>query len=248
MVFLHGLLGSGRDWQAVLNSQPNLPDNIGTVSIDLPCHGESREIPVSGFEQTRSALKKTLQAIQNRLPADTSLWLVGYSLGGRIAMDYVCHTPSLGNLCGLVIENSHYGLQSEAERQIRRANDHLWAERFETQPIRTVLTDWYCQPVFSSLKPEQKQRLVEKRSDNLGKAVALMLRATSLAEQPYLLDKIKTLPIQVHYLCGEDDTKFLHLAAQSGLPRRVIAGAGHNVHVEQPEKFALALTQLIHAS
>lgn len=245
LVFLHGLLGSGKDWQAVLS---NLSGGIGAATLDLPGHGESRSVAVSGFGETRQQLGDTLKTLQNSLPAKTPLWLVGYSLGGRIAMDYACHTLPLSGISGLVVENSHFGLLSEQERNTRRTNDHRWADRFEEQPICAVLTDWYCQPVFSSLKPEQKQRLVEKRSDNLGMTVAMMLRATSLAEQPYLLDKLKTLPIQVHYLCGEDDKKFLDLAALSGLPRRVIAGAGHNVHVEQPEKFALALTQLIHAS
>ncbi|MCV5943386.1 alpha/beta fold hydrolase, partial [Escherichia coli] len=38
LVFLHGLLGSGEDWQACINALPEYE----RVTVDLPGHGHSQ--------------------------------------------------------------------------------------------------------------------------------------------------------------------------------------------------------------
>lgn len=129
-------------------------------------------------------------------------------------------------------------MQSEEDKQIRLKNDSHWADRFNNDPIGQVLNDWYQQPIFSSLKHEQRQELVTKRSVNLGSAVANMLMATSLAKQEYLLDSIKEADVKTHYIFGEDDDKFSQLAKQSSLSFSSVAQAGHNAHWEQPAAFA----------
>ena len=81
MVFLHGLLGSQQDWQAVLTILQNFPQ-IRPLTIDLPLHGKSVQTHCHSFEQARALLHQTLsQLIQE------PFILVGYSLGGRLALD-----------------------------------------------------------------------------------------------------------------------------------------------------------------
>ena len=145
--------------------------------------------------------------------------------------------PSL-NIQLLVIEGGHFGLQSEVDKRQRWLHDRTWANRFRHEPIVQVLSDWYQQPVFSSLNHAQKQKLVTKRGANLGPSVANMLEATSLAKQDYLLELLKEAGVRTHYICGEKDNKFSQLAKRSGLSFSQVAGAGHNVHIEQPEAFA----------
>ncbi len=240
VVFLHGLLGSGEDWLGIIE-RLSLP----SLTIDLPGHGQSAHVPAIDFDHTCQLITSTLAQY---IDLDRPLFLVGYSLGGRISMYGLAnHHFSCFNLIGSLIEGGNFGLSSEAEKQQRLQHDAQWAKRFRAEPIEQVLFDWYHQRVFSSLNDEQRQTLVTKRSVNLGEAIANMLISTSLGKQPYLLtepphkkelDWKKT----VHYVCGGKDEKFKQLARTSQLAFTVIEKAGHNVHLEAPDEFS----QLIH--
>lgn len=238
LVFLHGLLGSGRDWLQVVNL---LSRKYPCLAVDLPGHGHSRLLQADGFEQTSQWLTETLvsRGVKHYV-------LVGYSLGARLAMYHACHQADdpKAKLAGLMLEGGHFGLP-QSGRAARLDNDQRWAQRFASQPIAEVLADWYQQPVFSSLNHDQRQGLIAKRSDNLGSSIAHMLLATSLAKQPLLQSQLTGLVTPVHYLCGEKDQKFTLLAAGSDLSYQVIEGAGHNVHIEQPYAFAGAVDDFI---
>ena len=84
------------------------------LSIDLPGHGGSRSQRVSGFDALCEQLNATLRHHQIR-----KYWLIGYSMGGRVAMYYACRA-ALPGLCGLVVEAGHPCLSDERERQARR--------------------------------------------------------------------------------------------------------------------------------
>lgn len=242
VVFLHGLLGSTMDWEKIA---PMIAKTHPVLLIDLPGHGNSRLINVSenfGFEQTCQLIVEQLE-----MSPYQEFIFVGYSLGGRIAMylNACVNLPTTVSLLGLCIEGGNFGLLSKEEKQTRLDHDIQWAEQFEQQPIADVLVNWYQQKVFSSLNPEQRQVLVAKRSDNLGKSIGMMLRSTSLAKQPYLLDALHRSTIPMLYICGEADNKFQHLAEQSQLTYQIIAQAGHNAHVEQPERFTHVLNTFL---
>ena len=89
--------------------------------------------------------------------------------------------------------------------------------------------------------------MIAQRSANLGSSVAHMLLATSLAKQPYLLPALQALKLPIHYVCGEQDSKFQQLAESSGLSYSQVAQAGHNVHHVQPQAFAKIVQAMIHS-
>ncbi len=248
VVFVHGFLGCSEDWQAAINYL----SQYTSIAIDLPGHGKSQGITCFGFDDACQSIEQSLRHTlkTNGESADAPLVLVGYSLGARLLM-YGLSTSQFDtlNLVGCVIEGGNFGLQSDELRKKRYKADERWAKRFESEPIAQVLGDWYHQDVFSSLNNEQRQYLVTKRGGNLGNALASMLMATSLSKQPDLLESIQALRFKqsatVLYLCGAHDTKFRTLAEQSQLNYQVLGNAGHNVHVEQPEQFALRLKNYI---
>ncbi|HDM8185840.1 TPA: 2-succinyl-6-hydroxy-2,4-cyclohexadiene-1-carboxylate synthase [Vibrio harveyi] len=241
LVFLHGLLGSGEDWQTCMAALPQ----YDRVTIDLPGHGHSQSIFCRDLNDCCKLLHSTLSLL---FPSQQPFILIGYSMGGRIAMHGLAHHCFLDlNICGAIIEGGNFGLQSESEKQARFGNDAHWARRFKTEPFVCVLNDWYQQLVFSSLNHEQRQTLIEKRSANLGSAVADMLLATSLAKQSYLLPALQQQTIPLYYICGSKDKKFSQLAESSGLAYLQVEGAGHNVHQEQPQQFAMHINQIFHS-
>ncbi len=232
LVWLHGFLGSAEEWQQVQTFFGDWPQ----LSIDLPGHGGSRAQRVSDFGQLSARLHATLQ--NHRVQR---YWLIGYSLGGRIALYYACRYADPA-LAGVVVEGAHFGLVSERQRAQRLASDRHWASEFQRQPLAATLEQWYRQPVFADLSEPQRKALIALRSDNDPQALAAMLLSTSLARQPCLLAEIRQLP-HFHYFCGEHDAQFQRLAMQAGLVTTTIATAGHNAHRACPHAFAEALAQ-----
>lgn len=234
LVFLHGFSGDGQEWLTVGEQFTR----FSRLYVDLPGHGGSADIRVSGFADVIALLRNTLLSY-NIL----NYWLLGYSLGGRVAMMAACQ--EMPGLCGLVIEGGHPGLQSDAERDARRRSDHHWAERFRHDALADVFTDWYQQPVFASLDAQQRETLVVLRSQNNGETLAAMLEATSLAVQPDLRDALNARAFPFYYLCGERDSKFRALAAELAADCHVIPRAGHNAHRENPAGVIASLAQIL---
>lgn len=235
LVFLHGFSGDRREWQPVGEAFAD----ANRLYVDLPGHGGSASVRVDGFAAVAEMLKATLLSynILNH-------WLIGYSLGGRIAMYYACRSQPEG-LAGVIVEGAHPGLMDINVRQQRLGNDQRWAQRFATQPLADVFHDWYQQPVFSSLTAVQRDALVTLRQANDGGALAAMLLATSLAVQDDLRPALRRCLTPFWYLCGERDHKFRAIAEELSLPSRIIRDAGHNAHRENPAGVVACLAQIL---
>ena len=237
LVLLHGLLGDGADWQPVIDQLPGLP----SLALDLPGHGSNQALRVSGFGQAHEWLCGELKA-----RAITHYRLAGYSLGGRLALHHASQSPA--GLQALLLENCHPGLPV-AERTARIAHDEGWARRFECEPLARVLADWYRQGVFADLDDDARSRQVARRLGNDGRALAAMLRATSLGRQPNLAPWLSETRLPVSWISGSRDHKFHGLACQlvkqgCNINHLTLDG-GHNLHASQPEIFARLLREWV---
>ncbi len=237
LVLLHGLLGDGNDWQPVIDRLPG----HHCIALDLPGHGQHHELLVNDFEQSHQWLCRELasRGIERYL-------LVGYSLGGRLALYHASREPV--GLLGLLLENCHPGLPA-VERAARIAHDESWAGRFEREPLADVLEDWYRQGVFADLDEAARARQIARRLGNDGKAVATMLRATSLGKQRDLASWLAQGGLPVTYVSGKRDHKFHQLACLMASQHRKInhleLDGGHNLHAHQPEAFARLLAEWV---
>jgi 2-succinyl-6-hydroxy-2,4-cyclohexadiene-1-carboxylate synthase len=231
LVWLHGLLGNNNEWRVIASRLSQWP----SLAIDLPGHGDSALQRCENFADVSQQITATLQQHQIK-----NYWLVGYSLGGRIAMYHACYGDTSG-LQGVVVEGGNPGLESNELRSQRCEHDAAWATRFRTERIKKVLADWYQQPVFANLSPVHREALIAARADNHGPAVADMLEATSLGQQPWLVPQLQQLSLPLRVLCGENDHKFQTLTREAGLPLRIVPQAGHNAHLANPQDFAFQL-------
>lgn len=207
LVFLHGALGNRNDWTQVLSYLPETP----CICIDLPGHGDAPFVETFDFA-----------------PPAPKFHLIGYSMGGRLAMQYALRHP--GRIDKLLIASAHPGLATEEERMKRLESDAKWAKLLMESPIDEFLKRWYDQPVFAGFTPDLSMR----RNLNI-KEVASALMHFSLGRQP-LLQVEKAL-----HVVGERDAKFraLHPDAE------IIPDAGHAVHLENPKAFATIIKEKI---
>ncbi|GIU29770.1 2-succinyl-6-hydroxy-2,4-cyclohexadiene-1-carboxylate synthase [Shewanella schlegeliana] len=238
VVFLHGFLGSKEDWNEIIEQ---LADDFFCISIDLPGHGgngindnSSLKLPTPGFNRCAELVHTTLKQLNI-----SQYHLVGYSLGGRIALHLARLYPqALQSLC---LESCHPGLQNADDRVARQANDRDWADKLANLPIKEFLSLWYQQAVFSDLTQAERKQLIHKRANNSAMALLNCYQATSLAEQQDLWDTPSLLPISSHFIAGHQDQKFMALAKrwqqQQPLSLHCIEASGHNVHLAAPEAF-----------
>ncbi|MGL5948635.1 MAG: 2-succinyl-6-hydroxy-2,4-cyclohexadiene-1-carboxylate synthase [Aeromonas sp.] len=224
LVFLHGFLGDRHDWQRVITKLPDCT----CVALDLPGHGANSARAVDDFAGAEAWLRAEIAA-----RGLTHYRLVGYSLGGRLALYHASLQPK--GLSGVLVENSHFGL-SAAARPARRVHDAAWAARFAHEPLAAVLAAWYQQGVFSDLSPATRTALIAKRCrNNNGAALAQMLNATSLGAQPKLSAALSARTFPLWYVSGARDEKFHQLACQwaqaDGKIHHITLAGGHNLHL-----------------
>ncbi|WP_417761794.1 2-succinyl-6-hydroxy-2,4-cyclohexadiene-1-carboxylate synthase [Shewanella sp.] len=253
LVLLHGFLGSGADWQPLL---AKLSQQFYCITLDLPGHGASQVTLPNAPDLTLLAQGQTVKHADAVLQHCADLvqqtvqalgiqqyHLLGYSLGGRIALHVAARYTA--QLLSLQLESCHPGLNTEQERQQRAANDVQWQHRLQQQSMRQFLTAWYQQAVFAELTPAQREALIAQREQQNISALLAMYAGTSLALQARLWQLPQQLTCPVHYYYGSQDAKFGAIASQwqaaAPVTLHPVANVGHNCHKGQPAAFLAQL-------
>lgn len=241
-LFLHGFLGDCHEFDTVIS---HFSDRFCCLSLDLPGHGLTE---VSGGDRdytmpnTAQAIILLLQELQI-----STCRLVGYSMGGRLALYLALHFPHY--FTQVVLESASPGLKTFAAQAQRAESDRKLAAELEATDLPTFLSRWYRQPLFASFRqhPEFEQ-ICERRSHHDPAAIAQSLRHLSTGCQPSLWPYLSQNQLPLLLLVGEQDPKFIAINTEMATvcptaEVRIIPGCGHNVHIENPPKFAQALEQ-----
>lgn len=223
---LHGFLGRGDDWHP-------LGDALARVGL-----GPLRAPQLFADPPARGSLAAWGTAFAREVAAtDPAPILLGYSLGGRLALHALLAQPTLWRAA--VIVSAHPGLTDRAARAARLADDARWAARFETEPWDALLAAWDARPAFGGT-PETRER-PESAYDR--SALAAALRDWSLGAQDDLRPRLPEIPCAVRWFAGARDARYEALAEEACglLPNAAIEiapEAGHRVPWERPAWFA----------
>ncbi len=130
------------------------------------------------------------------------------------------------------------GIDDPVERAARRTADERLADHIEAVGVPTFVDEWLANPLFAGLTDATAQRTDRLRNSPAG--LAASLRATGTGTQTPLWDRLGEIQCPVLVLVGEHDSKFTDLGRRlvDGLPQGelvVVPGAGHSVHLEQPD-------------
>jgi 2-succinyl-6-hydroxy-2,4-cyclohexadiene-1-carboxylate synthase len=232
LVLLHGFTQTGRSWQPVRRA---LAARYRAIAPDLPGHGE--------FGGRRPASFAACDAYIRVLGSER-FTLVGYSMGGRIALHAAL---SLGTrLERLVLIGASPGLADREERAARAADDAALADRIEAIGIEAFVREWGAQALFADMPRGVAELADEDRLRNTAPGLAAALRGLGTGVMPPLWDRLESLTVPVDLVVGERDEKFRAIAERmaAALPSarvHVVSGAGHAVPLESPD----ALVELL---
>jgi len=215
LVFLHGWLSDASDWAPVA-------DGIGDKPILRP-----DLVPRAGWEES-------IRQVTTSLPPCV---LVGYSMGGRVALATALAPDSPAR--GLVLISANPGLEQERERESRAASDKRLLGNLTEANREAFLEAWFQQSLFQSVDAATRRRWIDERASLDLTRQRGLLQCLGIAGQPNFWPHLARLSIPTLLITGELDTKYREiLLRMSGhLPDAeavVMPGASHAPHREQP--------------
>jgi 2-succinyl-6-hydroxy-2,4-cyclohexadiene-1-carboxylate synthase len=230
---LHGFTNTARSWDPVSAA---LGQSYRVLAVDLRGHGSAaRAEPV------------TLGAVLDDLGEVHAgpYTLVGYSMGGRIALHAALALPD--RVARLLLIGASPGLADAGERARRRADDERLAAEIERSGIEQFARRWARTPVLADAPPSVREAAHRDRLRNTPDGLARALRGLGTGALPSLWERLAEVRAPTLLLTGERDRKFGAIAGRmaAGLPSArcvVVPGAGHAAHLEAPAFVAGAIT------
>lgn len=246
LLLLHGFAGSGGSWGGVL---PSLERRWRVVVPDLIGHGRS----AAPREQARYAFDRCVEdiaALLERLSAAPA-HVVGYSMGGRLALALALRFPAL--VRSLVLEGVSPGIADPVEREARRARDEQLAREIETIGCEEFARRWLEQPLFASIRtrgPAMLARAVALRCTGTPKGLAGALRGLGPGVMAPLWERLGEVRAATLLVAGEYDSRYRVIAErmEAEMPSArvaVVAECGHCTHFEEPRRYLDAVESFL---
>ena len=227
LVFVPGFMQRGAAWSAVADRARTRYPSVLVDHRSFTFDGRLREIAEA---------------------ADPPAALVGYSLGGRLALRAALDSPH--RFSALVLVGTSAGIDDPAERARRRADDDALAAWMERRSIEEVVERWETRPIFAT---QQREHVAAQRPGRLAHDpadLAALLRSAGQGALEPVWDRLERLELPVLCLAGERDRSYGALAERmaAALPRgewRLVPGAGHAPQLEAPEAFSALLVEFL---
>jgi 2-succinyl-6-hydroxy-2,4-cyclohexadiene-1-carboxylate synthase len=228
---LHGALGMAADWRGFAKRLATA--KTGSRAVDLWRFLEGQALPLAEFGAALNA------DAGSEVFRGSGRALLGYSLGGRLALHALLETGHPWQAA--VIVSAHPGLEAAVQREARRAADATWATRALTTNWQEFVDAWNMQPILGNTVPRNPQATMSLAARR--REIARSFVDWSLGAQQPLWDRLPEITIPVLWVVGENDAKFRELAERAVplLPRATLAiapAAGHRVPWEAEEWLA----------
>lgn len=205
---MHGFLGCYSDFDPYIK---HFASKYNCLAIDLPGHGRSQMYECS--------------QLMDLIPQKSHL--VGYSMGGRIALNLLSSHPDHFNK--IVLLSTHLGLATEEEKRIRHYEEERWIDRLRTYGINHFINSWYQTPLFQNAPiPSYRYR---QSPDLLIEAI----RKFSLAKQQNFWNSLPKISRNSVFLYGEKDTAYrqtFEKLCEFGARAHLIQNSSHAIHLQ----------------
>lgn len=239
LLLLHGFTGSAAEWQELSAS---LAAEHTLLMPDLIGHGRSAAPSDPARYAMEHVVADLLQLLDHLGLAQVDL--LGYSMGGRVALQLAMAAPS--RVRHLILESASPGLNDPAERAARVVSDEALATRIEQEGLPWFVDYWAELPLFHSqalLPTATRAALRARRLQGSAHGYAASLRGMGTGRQSSLWGLLPTLQLPTLLISGALDAKYVAIGNEMAklfpmATHTIVATAGHTIHLEQPELFA----------
>jgi 2-succinyl-6-hydroxy-2,4-cyclohexadiene-1-carboxylate synthase len=234
---LHGSLQTALVWKPIGNA---IESEFGSVQV------EAVNLYENEYESFGDWREQFYEKVEEQTKGEPSL-LLGYSMGGRLAMNALVNNPAMWS--GVIAVGADPGLISDDARSKQLQKDLEWARRFRTEDIQELLVEWDELPVFCGRSNCASREISELDSEKISRFFDVFSKARQGNMLP-MLRKLKTPPLL--YISGCDDIKYTKigqdLAAHCMQVRhQIIPNAGHRVPWESQDAFISEVSVFIDA-
>ena len=234
---LHGSLQTALVWKPIGNA---IESEFGSVQV------EAVNLYENEYESFGDWREQFYEKVEEQTKGEPSL-LLGYSMGGRLAMNALVNNPAMWS--GVIAVGADPGLISDDARGKQLQKDLEWARRFRTEDIQELLVEWDELPVFCGRSNCASREISELDSEKISRFFDVFSKARQGNMLP-MLRKLKTPPLL--YISGCDDIKYTKigqdLAAHCMQVRhQIIPNAGHRVPWESQDAFISEVSVFIDA-
>lgn len=232
VTLLHGFTQTSRSWRELIGM---LPSGFRYITPDLRGHGATRAAPA-----TMECCLGDLEAVWAAEGVDGG-HLVGYSMGGRLALYVAAHRP----LLSLATIGAHAGMAPEL-RAGRKTSDDQLAARIEQRGVAEFVKYWAGLPLFAGLErrgPAFRAALDADRRRNTAGGLAASLRGMGSGAAEPVWDLLGGVTCPCLFIAGADDHGYAHEARRlaAAVPDgrfELVPRAGHAAHLERPQAVA----------
>jgi 2-succinyl-6-hydroxy-2,4-cyclohexadiene-1-carboxylate synthase len=226
VLFIPGFMQRGDAWRPVAEL---LPERYPSVLLD---HSEST------FEGRLAEIRA----------AGAGRVVVGYSLGGRLALRAALREPS--RYLGVVIVGATAGIDEPSLRSVRAEADERLAAWMEAAPIGDIVGVWERQPLFAdqseALIEEQRPGRLEQRPESL----AMLLRTAGQGVLEPVWHELLGFELPLLAIAGSRDEGYVRAAKRIAdtAPHgraEIVEDAGHAAQLQRPDEVARLLERFL---
>ena len=244
LVLLHGFMQDEHSWEGCAQAMASgYYLSMPRMSADAPQSATLGALAEGVYGVVQQAILHT---------GCTRVALVGYSMGGRVALEYVRRYPE--TVSTLVLESAGIGPVDEEDRELMRQTNLGMVERIrQAASMDEVVDHWERLPLFESqagLPEEAREDLRRMRLGRNPHELALLLEHAGSHTMPLAgetCQMLQGLGIPVLYVAGVLDQKYANIATLLGSfgVQPVLLECGHCVHLEMPSEYAMVVTGFI---
>lgn len=245
VLFLHGFTGCANDWDNIIKF---LPNQVFPICIDFIGHGKSDLPEDVSFYETEAIIDQ-IKSVYEFFDIEKAV-IVGYSMGGRVALSFVVKNPH--QVLGLILESTSPGIMDIGERAQRKKSDKELAQIIMDNGVDKFIDYWMTIPLFDSLKSlknDEYQRIVTRKKNNSKIGLSNSLLGFGTGTMSQLWDNL-TIQTKILLITGGLDSKFCELNKKMNRlmlesQHTVIENCGHNVHLEKPDEFIILVNKYL---
>lgn len=225
VVFLHSFAGDAGHWASQLS---HVRHQRRALAIDLRGHGKSAAPRDNDYSV--AAFAKDVDAVMDAMKLKRIV-LVGHSLGGAVAISYAGSHPD--RVAGLVLVGAPGKMPAEQSKPIVAAIEANYDETMKG----------YWEKLLTEAQPHVRTQLVAQMNAVPKEASLAIIKALFAYDPLPALDRYPGPKLLIYTSQGDTPNDLQNLRPK--LPRRVIDGTSHWVHLDKPAEFNQVLDEFL---